>query len=358
VAALPDGRRLEATEVADLRRAFAELREAARTKRATVSVALVPPLVEVRHIALPPLREAERHRVLVRDASRYFVGLREPHVVASTPTPVLAAAAPTALIEEIESAVAAVGWLLAVIVPAQVAWAFAGDGYLVARLAHTTEVLRIERRRLMERRRLRPADVLPAELPDSIEIEDPVWTAAVHAASAFEPDLCSETRQATRRRQVRRAGSLLASAALVCAIVAAAVDYWGLRRELAAIQERRAGLAPLVAAAMQRRDSLSLLTGNLTTLATLEGTAPRWSSLLVDLAEHLPRDAHVLALRGRGDSVLVEGVAGRAIGVFQNLQQIPHVTGVRAAAPIRQDVASNGTIREQFALSARLRGPQ
>jgi hypothetical protein len=92
-----------------------------------VSVALVPPLVRVRHIALPPLREAERRRVLERDAGRYFVGLGEPHIVGSValtrrtiPVSVFAAAAPARLIEEIEAAVAAAGWVLAAIVPASI----------------------------------------------------------------------------------------------------------------------------------------------------------------------------------------------------------------------------------------------
>ena len=357
VAALPDGRRLEATEVVDLHSAFAELREAARTKRATVSVALVPPLVEVRHIALPPLLESERRRVLERDAGRYFVGLREPQVVASTSTPVFAAAAPARLVEAIEAAVAAVGWVLAAIVPAQSAWAAARDGHVVVRLAHGTELLRVVRGRVLERRRFRPAggDPASADLRDAFETEDPVASAAKHAPATFEPDLCSAPRHAMRQRRARRVASALAGAALVCAILAAAVDYWGLHRELTAVGERRAELGPRVAAAMQRRDSLAVLTGNLTTLGTLEGSAARWSVFLTDLADKLPRDAHVVALRGRGDSVVVEGVAGRAISVFQALQQMPRVTTVRAEAPIRRDVASNGTVREQFALSARLR---
>lgn len=361
-AALPDGRRLEATEVADLRGAFTELREAVRTRRATVSVALVPPLVQVRHITLPPLREAERRRVLARDAGRYFVGLGEPQVVASVvlerktmPAPVFAAAAATALVEEIEAAVAAVGWVLAAIVPAQSAWAAAGDGHVVARLAHATEVLRIERGRVIERRRLRPADVVPPDRRDALEIKDPVAIAALHAPAAFEPDLCSETRHVMRERRAHRAAGALASATLACTVLATVVHFWGLDHELTAVRERRAELGPRVAAAMQRRDSLAVLSGNLTTLGTLERTAPRWSAVLADLADYLPRDAYVVTLRGVGDSVVVEGIAGQAIGVFQALQGMPRVTGVRAEAPIRQDIASDGTVREQFALAARFR---
>lgn len=365
VAALPDGRRLEATEVADLHRAFTELRDAARTKRATVSVALVPPLVQLRHIALPPLRESERRRVLERDASRYFVGLREPHVVGSVvlsrrtlPVLVFAAAAPTRLVEEIEAAVAATGWVLSAIVPAQSAWAGARDGHAVVRLPHGTEFLRVARSQVLERRRFRPGDPLSPDLSDAFEIQDPVLSAAKHAPATFEPDLCSERRHAMEQRRARRAAGVLVSAGLACTVLAAVVDYWGLDRELTAVRERRTELRPPVAAAMQVRDSLAVLSGNLTTLSTLEGTSARWSAFLTDLADYLPRDAHVVALRAVGDSVVVEGVASHAIGVFQGLQHVPGVTALRAEAPIRQDVASDGTVREQFALSVRSRETQ
>ncbi len=366
VAVLPGGRRLESTDatgVADLRRAFAELREATGLKRATVSLALVPPLVEVRHIALPPLRESERRRVLTRDAGRYFIGLKEPHVIGSVavarrtiPVPVLVAAAPEALVEEIETAAAAVGWTLAAIVPAHAAWAAAGKGHVVVRLTDGTELLRVERGMVVERRRFRPGDPLPHDLRDPIEIADPVASAAKYVPAAFEPDLCSERRRAMRRGRARRAARGLALAAVVCGVLAAGIDYWGLGRDLAAVRGRRVALEPHVAAAMQARDSLAALSGDLATLDTLETTAARWSALLTDLADFLPHDAHVVAFRGAGDSVVVEGVAGRAIGVFQGLQQVPRVAGVRADAPIRQDVASDGTVREQFAVSLRLRG--
>jgi hypothetical protein len=104
---------------------------------------------------------------------------------------------------------------------------------------------------------------------------------------------------------------------------------------------------------MQTRDSLAAWAATWDA-GTLERTTVRWSSFLADLGDYLPRDAHVVALRGVRDSIVVEGVAGRAIGVFQALQYVPRVTGVRAETPIRQDIASDGTVREQFALSVRL----
>jgi hypothetical protein len=207
----------------------------------------------------------------------------------------------------------------------------------------------------MERRRFRPGEGVSPEVRDAVDVEDPLAAAARHAPAAFEPDLCSEPRHAMRQHRARRAAAALAGIALVCSILATGINYWGLERELTAVRERRAGLAPRVAAAMQGRDSLAALSGNLAILGGLEATTPRWSAFLTDVADFLPRDAHVVALRGGRDSVVVEGVAGHAIGVFQALQQVPRVTGVRAEAPIRQEVAADGTVREQFALSVRLK---
>jgi Tfp pilus assembly protein PilN len=360
VAALPHGRRLETGEVGDLRSAFAALRDATHLSHATVSVALLPPLVQVRHIQLPPLRESERRGVLDRDLGRYFLGLREPHLVGSVvlprktpPTSVFVAAARTRLVEELEAAVEAAGWMIAAIVPAHSAWAATRDGIAIVRLAQGTEVIRISEGRVLERQRFRPCIPVPP-VSNCFNIEDPLTSAAEHASDAFEPDLCSVTRYAIRRRRIRRVAVALASAALVCTVLAACANYWGLKHQLAAVRQHRSLLAPKVAAAMRARDSLATLSGDLSIVHDLERSTVRWSTVIADLADYLPRDAYVTELHGEGDSVVVQGIASQARSVFQAMQQMPHTTGLRAAAPIRQDVASDGSVREQFALGVRL----
>jgi hypothetical protein len=367
VAVVPGGRQLETAEVGDLGRACAELRDAAKCAHALVTVALVPPLVELRRISLPPLREDERRRVLARDAERYFVGVRERQVIGTevlasgrSPVPVLAAAASARLVEDLEAAVADAGWTLVAVVPAHAAWAAAvrardsarAEEYVVAHLPHVTEVVRLEAGRIMERRRLRPG---AADPPNAQVLNDPLAVAAEFAPRTHQLELCSEARHAARQRSARRVATGLGAAAAACLVLAAALDMWGLGRELAALRARRAALAPQVAAAMRARDSLGALTGSVSTLATLEATSPRWSAFLTDLGDYLPRDAHVVTLRGATDSVVLEGVARQAAGVFQAVQQIPRVVGVRAEGPIRQDVAADGTVREQFALGTLLR---
>jgi hypothetical protein len=361
VATLRNGRSLETKEVGDLRTAFIALQEATRLTHATVSVALVPPLVRVRHTALPPLRESERHRLLERDAARYFVGLREQHVTGSvvlarkkSPVPVFVAAAPARLVEEIEAAVSGAGWTLAAIVPAQSAWAAIRDGQAVISLPHGNEVLRVAHGRVLDRRLARAGDPLP-EARDRFQIEDPVTSAAAHAAQATEPDLCSPQRLALRQHAARQVAGSLAGTAFICIMLAVAVNYWGLERQLAAARQRRSELATSVAAAMQLRDSIATVSGALTAIRRIEQVSPRWSTVLADLADYLPRDAYVVQLHGEADSVVMQGVAAHAIGVFQALQVAPNITGLRAEAPIRQDVGSDGAVREQFSLGAFLK---
>ncbi|PYR87654.1 MAG: hypothetical protein DMF84_31100, partial [Acidobacteria bacterium] len=90
-------------------------------------------------------------------------------------------------------------------------------------------------------------------------------------------------------------------------------------------------------------------------LERADRTAIRWSEVLADFSDYLPRDAYLVAFRGRADSVGVEGLAGHAAGVFAALQHAPRVAGVRADAPIRQEAPRPGRAPvERFAVAVRL----
>jgi hypothetical protein len=379
VAILPGGRELETRGTTDLGRVFADLRARAGLARASVAIALVPPLVEVRILALPPLRPEERQRVLTRDTGRYFVGLAGPSVIGAevVGSHVLAAAAPESLLTEIERAIAAVGWVLEAVVPAQATWAMyahrrspdRAGGHVVVRLGHATEVLQLAGGTIVEQRRFRAGDADAERIAGVVAVSaaagavtilalpevDPVTVAARYAARARGPELLSESRRRARRRLVRRIARALSIATAACLVCAAGLDFWALSRALTTLHARRATLAPQVAAVLHARDSLGTTTHGLAALERLEAANPRWSGFVADLADYLPHDAHLVALRAAGDSVVLEGVATQAAGVFQALQQIPQVGGVRAEAPIRQDAAADGSVHEQFAVGTWLR---
>ena len=347
--ALPGGRRLETAEIADLTKVLEDLKQAAELPLARVTVALLPPLVDLRRISLPPLQPDEHRRVIARDMARYFMGAHDPQIVASDAP--FAALAPAQLIDALETAVAGVGWVLDAIIPAHVAWASAvRDGPLIARLPQGIEVLRVQRRRIVERSRVRTT----AATNGATEIE--AFAVAAEQAAAMHDrslDLMSEPRRSQRRRSRRRFATLLSAAAVLCLLLASGVDYWGMHRELAALRAQRAAIAERLAGAMRTRDSLTALTGVVATLQTLDANVPRWSGFFTDLADYLPRDAHLDAFRAVGDSVAMVGVAHEAATVFQGLERMPGLTSVRADGAIRQDVTPTGVVREHFGLSAR-----
>src|SRR6266480_6458821 len=258
VAVLPHGRRLETTEVADLPRAFGELKTTTALSRASVTVALVPPLVELRRLSLPRLRDEERRRVLTRDAARYFVGAQEPQVIGTevlpaAGAPVLAAAAPAQLVDALETAVHAAGWTLARVIPAHTGWAASvrargarPEQHVVVRLPQATEVLRLEAGCLVERHRFPPGtepDLPAGAVVLALPQADPLVVAAQYARGTTTFELCSERTHAARQRVARRVSAVMAAAAAACLVLAAGIDFWGLGRQLAAVRARRAGLA-------------------------------------------------------------------------------------------------------------------
>jgi len=388
------GDRREVPFDGDVAAAFTALKTALGATHARVTVALLSPLVEVRRLVLPRMREAEVRRVLTRDAARYFLTGRDASVVGAmplaregSPVPVLAACTRPSLLEEIERAVGAAGWVLEAVVPAHAAWLAGAPqvGALVVAHGDALEVLMLRDGSIAGLRRFRagsadwphvaeglavasgPIIVLgDAELVTGLSellperkvralSSDPLAFTAAHAVRAGGPELLLERQVADRHGRARRLAAALGAAAAVFVIVAAGLELWGTGRELWAVARQRAALSARVDSAMARREAMGNLRETLHTLGQLEAGAPRWSSVLADLADYVPRDAYVVAFRGAGDSLTLEGVARQAASVFQAVQLVPGIASVRAQAPIRQDVSPDGTVQERFVLGAEVR---
>ena len=65
-------------------------------------------------------------------------------------------------------------------------------------------------------------------------------------------------------------------------------------------------------------------------------------------------DAYLTSLRGRDDSVTVDGVARRASKAFYSLVDTPGLTGVYAPAPMRLESPQGGPALERFTVAARV----
>jgi hypothetical protein len=364
----------------DLRLGLVELKARLGLRNPRAFVALLPPLAQARVVELPRLSASEYARVLTRDAARYFVTGRTPQLAAGqpldvggSPTPVLAAAAPRDVIEAVVDAFEGAGWRIESIVPAEAAWLAAAGAARRGRTAilvdagDAIEILHVAAGRLAALRRIPSPSCTTDEVAGALaesgltvqRLNDPEASAAVGAWDASGPELLPERIHAARRQRATRLAMRLGAAALALLVASAGLDWWGARRELAAVVARRAALRGAVAAALAHQDTLDDLLARHDGLERAERSALRWSEVLADFSDYLPRDAYLAAFRGRGDSVGLEGIAQRAAGVFAALQRAPRVAGVRADAPIRQEAARTGAPPvERFAVTARLSEPR
>jgi hypothetical protein len=379
-------RAVDPASAEDLTAAFSELRASMHLQAPIAHLALLPPLAQVRRLKLPRLRDDELRRVLERDASRMFLVGREPQVAGARwirggrrgAQFVFAAAAPAGTIEALYAAATASGWRIAAVVPAAAAWCagaaqeqpgLRAGAVVEVDCGDHIEILAMERGAPVAVRRVARGvdasqavaglrELLGGDAPvgsSTAPGRDPAVTAAFFASRAISPELAPATEHAARRGSARRLTIRLATAAAALLIASAAFELWGAHREIAAIDARRAALHRDVAAALRARDAVNALDTRLTTLSSLERTSPRWSAALFTVAEHLPRDAHISVMRGAADSLVLEGEAQTAAGVFESIRGAPGVRAVRADAPIRQETRESGATVERFTLAAHLR---
>jgi Tfp pilus assembly protein PilN len=179
--------------------------------------------------------------------------------------------------------------------------------------------------------------------------------AAAFAGPEAVPVLVSEDTRAARAERARRATRMTLVVAALLLALSAAFELWGVRRELSAAQSQRAALRPVIASTLVGRTTVETAFRQLATLGAADRSAPRWSTILAGVSEHLPEDAYLTAFRGRADSVVVDGLAAHAARVFDAIEQTPGLTAVRAAAPVRREAPSGSEAMEHFTIAAQLR---
>jgi hypothetical protein len=362
----------------DLATALAELRDAllgtshGRERKATLHIALLPPLAHWRLITLPGLRIDEARQVVRREPSRYLpIAADAPPLVVELEgtgwrerSPFTMLAAPRALIEGIHSAARDTGWEVAEIVSAHSAWAASvWSGWRMGRSSERTLLVALGDRidvvtsrygRAAQARRLPAAlrSTLPAA---STPVPDPVALAAHLAPDAGGPALLSEGAREVVERRARITAIRRLAAAAALFVAAGVVELWGSSRERSALAEERAHLRTSVGEALATRESLAQATQRLATVRSAAGSAPRWSALIVSLAETLPDGAFLISLGGSGDSLRLEGIAPRAAPVFDAVGSIQGVRSLRPDGPIRQERSAAGEASERFTLTASMR---
>ncbi len=374
-----------------------------------LQVALVPPLSEARLVDLPPLRPTEVDKVLQRVAPRHFPGDPQDLVVGGErlgkgttvkAAPLFAAAASRKLVESLHQAITSRGWRIERIVPAQACWVQAlreaiphpvrdrssGDRGLprlvVAVVADVVYLVRMAGSRPDRLRRIADHDlseVVAAAGPETGRalvlaeggmrtplahaLEEAGWIlispgedrgAGVEAARQAvdaRPELVSPSLVFARRRRERNRTRTMAAMAVFLLVAAAAVHLWSVDRTLVRVQAERATLRHMFAPALAMHDSLGRMVERVESLQALEEETTRWTAFLVELSVLLPRDAHLVSLRGEGTRVVVEAVGDRAGEALTALRQASTFRDVRLEGLIRRDLEEGMTSREHFTLS-------
>jgi len=173
----------------------------------------------------------------------------------------------------------------------------------------------------------------------------------------MELELVSDTEAAARTARIRRASGRLWIAAAAGVLLALGLHCTALLRELSVFESARAAQRVAVEAALAAREASMGVETRLDALAVSGAESHSWTAVLNQVASGLPEDAYLTALRGTEDSIVIDGVARRAAGVFEGLQTATRLTAVRPAGPIRQEIRDSGPPIERFTASATLRSP-
>lgn len=340
------------------------VRAASARRRPRLTVVLLPPLVDVRAVALPALRGAEARGALRENARRFFPSTT-PQIVSCVPRPrttagVVACAAPEDAVLAILAGVERAGGSVEAVVAAPLLWAAeVADGWVVAAPPGRVEAVN-GRGGSVAATRSFPEGTAPEEVAQAVHAEvrvvDP-WAAALRAPGpALDAEIVPDRERRRRRRAEWRRVSVLVAATLAALCLAAGVHVWGLGRELDAIAARRREIAAPVDQVLRARDQLQRMDGRVAALTDAAATAPRWSQVIAALARSLPPDAHLTSLVGTGDSLALEGLAHDAPPVFEAVRGAAGVRSVRAAGPVRRELAANGQPAERFDLAVLLDG--
>lgn len=392
--------------------ALADLARTLGVTQGVLAISLMPPFTEVRRLELPPLKPDELQRVLARNASRYFVSGKTPQIVGASetgkrvrgaPTSVVAAATSARLIGAIRAAAEQTGWTIDVMAPAESAWAAAALALWpafarqssFALVAHDdrTDLLSIIDGRLVNVRRFRSGAADAPMIADTVgpaahigvlgsprprrelaaalsglgvnalsptgewtaTAERPDQTAAQFAGRDIGPTLRSEETLRVEASQARRLTWMMTGAAAVLFAISGGIELWGLHHQLARVRAERDRIRPEIASTMVGRTTVEATYQQLATLNSIERSAPQWSSIIASLTDALPDDAHLMALRTRDDSVIVDGVADHAARVFTALEKADQLTGVKSAAAVRREIQEGGSdALEHFVIAARV----
>lgn len=182
--------------------------------------------------------------------------------------------------------------------------------------------------------------------------------AAQFAGSEVGPVLRSEDAAVVARTEARKATWMVAGAAAAMLVLSAAIEMWGVHRQLGIVRDERARIRPQIASTIVGRTTVDATSRHLATLNTVERSSPHWSSIITMLSQSIPDDAHLTAIRARQDSLIIDGLAEHASRVFDALQQSNMLLDVKSAAAVRREIQDDGNALDHFTIAGRVAPPK
>jgi hypothetical protein len=333
-----------------LKGSLQELCRAHGGARIVATVALLPPLVDVRAVELPRLKPDEVEAVLANHSRRHFPAARTAQVTAwrscpggaaGAPLTILAAAVPSSWPEALHQALSDLSWNLCDIIPAHGAWLAAADRTagpntkLQIQLHDRVVQLTIEAGRATDVRTIakRPDSATASDDPSTTVLTgDPALVAALHAAKGrkFGWSLVPDAIRIARRKRLHVRIALTCGFAAMSLVLAGSLELWGIQRELDAVREAREGISGDLATISAKRDSLTRLDALMAQVDSVAVFQRPWSTVITTVTEALPPSSYLNTLTASGDSVVLDGVAISVDEVRRSLAVMPGAAAVVA----------------------------
>jgi hypothetical protein len=166
--------------------------------------------------------------------------------------------------------------------------------------------------------------------------------------------LRSEDSVATQRARTRKTTIITFATAAALVVGAALIEFWGVHHQLDLVRGQRAQLRPALSSTLIGRTTVEATYRHLETLNGIERSTPQWAAVITTLTKAIPSDAYLTAIRSRGDSLIVDGLAEHAARVFDALEKAPGLRDVKAAAAVRRELQDDGTALDHFTIAARV----
>jgi hypothetical protein len=335
----------------------------------SITLVLMPPLAQTRVVTLPALPDRVLAQVIQRDVSRYVptgrvrqaVAIGDVRRGAGGGRDVVMSSAAGDLVEDLSGEVMQATLHLRAIRPAAgpLAASMSGQGERTVTITQgaLTTWWHTKGRDLVDVRSVPTARVGSLTPPtDRWEPVAAMTVAATHATHGVD-EFVPAAMAAEHRRLARRVTLALATAAVVLVGLAAALAAAATDRDMQSVARDRARLRETVGRVMATRDSVLALARQRTAMDALTASRTRVTPVLGLVTAAVPPTAHLTSLRIIGDTVWMEGIATRALDVFEALQRAPGFDQIRAEAPIRQVLRPNDSPLEHFTLASRWRHP-